>query len=52
MTEISRIDDDFDTLISEEILGVEEEKNDDELVIDEPYDPAQIKVTTEKKPSI
>lgn len=49
MTEISRIDDDFDTLISEEILGVEEEKNDDELVIDEPYDPAQIKVTTEKK---
>ncbi|MGF6205762.1 DUF262 domain-containing protein [Pseudomonas frederiksbergensis] len=49
MTEISNIDDDFDTLISEEILGVEEEKNDDELVIDEPYDPAQIKVTTEKK---
>lgn len=49
MTEISNTDDDFETLISEEILGVEEEKNDDELVIDEPYDPAQIKVTTEKK---
>lgn len=39
----------LETLVTEQLLGVEEEPTDETLVIDEPFDPDQIKVTTEKK---
>ena len=39
----------FDKLVSEQLLGIEEEPTDETLVIDKPFDPDKIKVTTEKK---
>ncbi|MGA8497486.1 MAG: DUF262 domain-containing protein [Xanthobacteraceae bacterium] len=49
MTESDNNPEFFDKLVSEQLLGIEEEPTDETLVIDKPFDPDKIKVTTEKK---
>lgn len=39
----------FDAAVSQDVLGVEPEPTDEAIIIDRPFDPGKIKVTTEQK---